>query len=81
MDGLADVDRIAAHLDREADLADQIARMGADDAAAEHAMVRLVEEELGEAFIAAVGDGAAGSRPGKYGFAVFDALCPALAPR
>ena len=32
MDRLADVDRVAAHLDREAHFADQVARVGADDA-------------------------------------------------
>ncbi len=78
MNGLADVDRIASHLDREADLADQVAGMGADDAAAEEAMVRLVEQQLGEAFVAPVGDGPAGGRPGKYGLAVLDPLRPAL---
>ena len=76
MDRLADVDRIAAHLDREANLADQIARMGADDAAAEQSVVRFVEQKLGEALVAAIGDGAAGRRPGKHRLAVLDALAP-----
>ena len=35
VDGLADVDRVGAHLDRQRDLADQVAGMGADDAAAD----------------------------------------------
>src|SRR2546430_16799780 len=78
MDGLADVDGIAAHLDREADLADQVARMGADDAAAEHAVIGRVEQELGEALVAAVGDCAAGRRPGKDGLAVLHSLRLAL---
>jgi len=56
MDSLADVDRVASHLHGEADLADQVARMGADDAAAEHAVIGLVEQELGESLVAPVGD-------------------------
>ena len=55
-----------AHLDREHDLADQIARMRADDAAADDAVRRFVEEELREAFVAAVGDGAARRRPREH---------------
>ena len=81
MDGLADVDRIASHLDGEANLADQVARMGADDAAAEHAVVGFIEQELGEALVAPIGDGAAGCRPGKHRLAVLDALAPCIAPR
>ena len=38
MDGLADVERVGAHLDGQRDLADQVAGMGADDAAAEDAL-------------------------------------------
>ncbi len=78
MDRLADVDRIAAHLDGEADFADQVARVRADDAAADAAVRRLVEQQLGEAFVAAVGDRAAGRRPGEHRLAVLDALRLAL---
>ena len=35
VDGLADVGRVGAHLDGERDLADEVARAGADDAAAD----------------------------------------------
>ena len=38
MDRLADVDRVGAHLDRQRDLADQVAGMRADDAAADDAV-------------------------------------------
>jgi hypothetical protein len=44
VNGLADVDGIAPHLDCEAHFADQIARMRADDSAAEEAMIALVEQ-------------------------------------
>jgi len=58
VDRLADVGGVAAHLHREADLAHQVAGVRADDAAADAAVRRLVEQQLGEAFVAAVGDGA-----------------------
>ena len=78
MDRLADVDRIAAHLDREAHFADQVAGVRADDAAADAAMRRFVEQQLGEAFVAAVGDRAARRRPREHRLAVLDALLLAL---
>src|SRR4029077_7651981 len=78
MDSLADVDRIASHLHGEADLAAHAARMGADDAAAEHAVIGFVEQELGEAFVAPVGDRATRCRPRKHRLAVLDALRLAL---
>ena len=65
MDRAADVDRVRAHLDRERDLADQIARVRADDAAADDPVRRFVEQELREAFVAAVGDRASRRRPRK----------------
>src|SRR5215470_11375093 len=65
MDRLADVDCVGAHLDRERDLADEIACARADDTAADDAVRVGVEEKLGEAFVAAVGDGAARRDPGK----------------
>jgi hypothetical protein len=68
VDGLADVHRVGAHLDGQGHLADHVAGMGADDAAAQDAVAvlgRIVEQQLGEAFVAAVGDGAAGGCPGE----------------
>ncbi len=52
VDRLADVLGVRAHLDGQADLADQVARIQADDAAADHAMGFLVEDQLGEALVA-----------------------------
>ena len=63
MDGLAEVNRIASHLHGEAYLADQVARMGADDAAAEQSVISLIEQELGESLVAPVGDRATRCRP------------------
>ena len=59
VDRLADVGGLAAHLDGEADLADQVSGARADDAAADDAVRGLVEDQLGETFVATVGDRAA----------------------
>ena len=65
MDGKADIGRIRPHLDGEADFSDQLASVGADHAAADDAMCLLVEQQLGEAFVAVDGQRAAARRPGK----------------
>src|SRR5438128_751759 len=65
VNGLADVGRLAAHLDRKADFADEVPCMRADDAAADDAVRRGIEQQFSEALVAAVGDGAAGGRPWK----------------
>lgn len=78
MDGLADIGRLAAHLDGQADLADQVSGMGADDAAADDPVRGLVKDQLGEALVAAIGDGPARGRPGKDRFTELDALGFAL---
>ena len=56
MNGFANVSRLASHLDRQTDFADEITGMRSYDAAADQAMRRLIEQELGEAFVATVGD-------------------------
>ena len=76
---LADVHRVGAHLDGQSDFADQVARVGADDAAAQDLAVTMgfravVEQELGEALGAAVGGGAARGGPGEKALFDFDAL-------
>ena len=73
VDGLADVHGVGAHFDGQGDLADHVARMGADDAAAQDlavavALGAVVEQQLGEAFVAPVGDGAARGRQGNRPF-------------
>ena len=65
MDGLADVDGVGAHLDGQRDLADHVAGVGADDAAADDAVGFFIEDQLGEALVAAVGNRPAGGGPGK----------------
>ena len=64
VDRLADIDRIRPHLNRQCNLANHVAGMGADHAAAKYLAVAMgfravVEQEFGEALIAAVGNGAA----------------------
>src|SRR5437016_2025047 len=78
MNRFADIDRVATHFDRETHFANEIAGVRADDAAADATMVGLVEQELGEAFVAAVGDCPARSRPRKHCLAVLDPLRLAL---
>src|SRR4051812_22868952 len=73
MDGAADVLRVGAHLDGEADLGDQVAGVDPDDRAPEDAAGRLVEEQLDESVLAPVRDRAPGRRPGKDGLPVLDA--------
>src|SRR3989442_11932357 len=67
MDGLADVGRVRSHLDRVRNLADQIAGAGADDAAADDAVRLAVEDQLGEAFIARVGNRPPRGQPREFG--------------
>ena len=68
VNGFADVHRVCAHLDGQRDLANHVARMRADHAAAQDFAVtmglgRIVEQQFGHAFVAAVGNGAARRRP------------------
>ncbi len=67
VDGLADIDGVGAHLDGQADFADHVAGARADDGAADDAMGFRVEDQLGEAVVGAVGDGATGGCPGELG--------------
>ena len=59
MHGEADVGGVAAHLDRQRDLGDQVPGIGPDDAGADDAVRGLVEYQLGEALGAADADRAA----------------------
>ena len=52
VDGLADVDRVAAHFNGQRNFADQIPCMRADDAAADDAMRSFIEYEFGKSFVA-----------------------------
>src|SRR6266705_4915255 len=63
MDGEPDVGGIAAVLHRERDLADQLAGVGAYDAAAQHAVAVGIEQELGEALVASERERAAVRHP------------------
>ena len=79
VDGLADVHRVGAHFDGQGDLANHVARVGAHDAAAQNLAVamgfgRVVEQQLGVALVAAIGNGAARGRPGEQALLDLDAL-------
>ena len=65
VDRLADVFGIAAHFDRQRDFGDQVARVRPDDAAADDPLRLLVEDQLGDAFIASERKRAAAGRPRK----------------
>ena len=74
MYGLADIDGVGAHFDGERNLADEIARSSSDDGSADEALRLLRKDQLAEALVAAVGDGASRSCPGKFGNPEFDSL-------
>src|SRR5437870_11337855 len=71
VDGAADVLGVGAHLDGEADLRDQVARVQPDDPPSDHAPVRLVVEQLDESLVAAVRDRPSARRPGEDRLSVF----------
>ena len=63
-----DVRGIAAHLDRERDLGDQVAGVRADDAAADDPVRRRIEQQLRQAIVAAERERAAARRPRERAF-------------
>ena len=63
---LADVHRVCTHLDGQVNFANHVARVGADHAAAEYLAVAvavgfwgIIKQQLGDAFITAIGNGTA----------------------
>ena len=58
------------HLDRQRRLGNEVAGVGADDAAADQAAARLVPQGLGQAFVATERQRPAARRPRKHRFAV-----------
>src|ERR1700753_1652959 len=71
MDGQADVFGFRAHFDRQRGFGDEVAGVGADDAAADEAAGLFVPKRLGLAFVAAERQRTSAGRPRKYGFAEF----------
>jgi len=64
VNGFADVHGICAHLNGQRHLANHVARVGVDHAAAQNLAVAMrfgavVKQQLGHAFVAAIGNGAA----------------------
>ena len=79
VDRLADVHGICAHLNRQRDLSNHVARMRADHAAAQDLTVAMsvgpvVKQQLGATFVAAIRYGAAGFRSGEQALLDLDAL-------
>ena len=70
VNGLADVHRVGAHLDGQCDFTNHVAGVGADHATAQNPAVTMrffavVKQQLGKAFVAAVGNGTPGCAPGE----------------
>ena len=79
VDGLADVHGVSAHLDRQGNLANHVARVGADHAAAQDLAVAVgfggvIKQQLGNAFIAAICNRGVGCGPGEQALLDLDAL-------
>ena len=70
VNGLADIYGIRTHLNRQRHFANHVARMRADHAAAQDLAVAVgfwavIKQQLGDTFVAAIGNGAAGCSPGE----------------
>ncbi len=74
MNGVADVFGFRTHLDRQADLGQQVTGVHADDRTADDAVGFFVEDQLGEALGAADADRAATGGPRELGHADLQAL-------
>ena len=55
VDGQADISGVGSHLDRQGGFGDQVAGIGADDAAADDLVGGLVEQQFGQTLVAADG--------------------------
>ena len=61
---LANIHSVSTHLNRQSHFANHVACVGADHAATQDLamamrFIRIIEQELGHAFVSAIGDGAA----------------------
>jgi hypothetical protein len=80
---LADVHGIGTHLNGQGNLADHVARMGADHATAQNlapacgmamGLGAVIKQQLGDAFVTAIGDGSARRSPGEQALFHLDDL-------
>ena len=83
--GFVDVDGVGAHLDGQRNLADHVAGVGTDDAAAQDLAVavclrRIIKQQFGEALIAAIGNRATGRIPGEQAFLTLTPCALCLVP-
>jgi len=79
MNGFANVDGIGAHLDGQRNLANHVARVRTHDAATQDLPVavglrRIIKEQLGETFVATIGNGTTRRGPGEQTLLDLDAL-------
>src|SRR5215510_14337838 len=65
VDRHADVRSVRAHLDRERDFGDELTGVAADQTTADHAVCLRIEDQLGEAVIAALCERTAARGPWK----------------
>ena len=67
MYGLADVDGIRTHFNRQRDFTNHVARIGTDHAASDDTMRFLVKHQLGEAVLRTIGNCASLCSPREFG--------------
>ena len=75
----ADVHRVGAHLHGKSHLADHVARVRADHAAAQHLAVAMrfgavIKKQFGDAFLAAIRNGATGCCSGEQALLDLNAM-------
>ncbi len=79
VDRFANIHRVRTHLNGQRNLANHVARVGADHAAAQDLAMAVcfwgsIKQQLGHAFVAAIGYGTAGCGPGEQALLDLDAL-------
>src|SRR5690606_1028026 len=78
MDSLADIHSVGAHFDCQGDFANEIAGMGSYDTTSDDAVRFSIEQQLGKAFVASIGNSPARSSPGEQAFLDLYSLCLGL---
>src|SRR3546814_9603097 len=68
MNGLAYVDRISTHFYGQCNFAYQVASVGTHNTAAQYSMCFSIEQQLGKALVAPIGDGPPRCRPWEQAF-------------
>src|SRR5690606_24635026 len=74
VDGFGQIDRVHAHFDSQHQLANQLARIGADDTATHDTVGFSIEQNLGKAFVAVVGNGTTRGSPWEHALLDLDTV-------